>query len=335
MKIRLPGLVLTVAVCLFASPSAFAWGCRGHEAIGLIAKKHLTPAAKALADKFLAIDPGRTKAPFGVCSTAGLDPYASGATWADAVRNRDGVADGGWHFVDIPRGGDRSTISPLCAQSPSCVIDAINHQMGILKDSSKTDQERAAAVRYILHFAGDIHQPLHCTTNGDKGANCVPLTYFKSKPKPRKDDNGVIIPDTYTVELHGIWDKEMVEKDMKANNVTTSQAYADFLDAAFTSEFSMWQAEPINPEDWAWDSHEHAEDIAYGDLPKLIPIDPHPDAVVKVCSDNSRIGNRMFHKHLKVGQPYQDDASDVIRERLAMAGIRLAMLLNKAAENLH
>lgn len=91
MKTRLPGLILIVAVCLFASPSAFAWGCRGHETIGLIAKKHLTPAAKSLVDKLLAIDPGRTKAPISVCGTAGLDPYASRATWADAVRNRDGV----------------------------------------------------------------------------------------------------------------------------------------------------------------------------------------------------------------------------------------------------
>jgi len=92
----------------------------------------------------------------------------------------------------------------------------------------------------------------------------------------------------------------MVEKDMKANNAITSQAYADFLDAAFASEFLMWQAEAINPEDWAWASHEHAEDFAYGDLPKLIPIDPHPDAAVKVCSDTNRIGNSMFHKHLRV-----------------------------------
>src|SRR5262249_10654509 len=69
-------------------------------------------------------------------------------------------------------GGDRSTISAICAQTPSCVIDAINHQLDVLEDFSKSDQERAAAVRYILHFGGDIHQPLHCTTNGNKGANC-------------------------------------------------------------------------------------------------------------------------------------------------------------------
>jgi hypothetical protein len=335
MKIRMPGLVLTAVVCLFASPSAFAWGCRGHETIGLIAKKHLTPAAKALADKFLAIDPGRTKAPFAVCSTTGLDPYASGATWADAVRNRDGITDGGWHFVDIPRGSsDGSIISTICAGSESCIVEAIKAQLDVLEDSTKTDQQRAAAVRYILHFAGDIHQPLHCANNGDKGGNCVPLTFFKKKPAPKKE-NGSIVPDTYTVELHGIWDTDMVEKDMTAAGTATSQAYADFLDSTLGSNILGWQAEPISEEDWAWDSFQHAEGIAYGALPKPVPIDPHPDATVKVCSDNNRIGNRMFHKHLKVGQAYQDDASDIIRERLAMAGIRLAMLLNDAATKVH
>lgn len=328
MKIRLPGLILTVAVCLFASPSAFAWGCKGHQTIALIAKKYLTPAAAKLANDMLAIDPGRPIPSSGVCSTTGLDSYAAGATWADAVRQK-GVDDG-WHYIDIPRGGDQSLIATICAKSASCVTAAIQAQMGVLEDSSADPKLRAAALRYILHFAGDIHQPLHCTTNGDRGANCVPVTYFKSKPSPSKNN-----PDDYSPNLHGIWDTQMVEKDMTAIGAATIQAYADALDASFKAQIAAWQTEPIVPEDWAWDSHQHAEDIAYGDLPKLIPIDPHPDAELTTCSDNNRVGNRMFHKHIKLGQPYQDDASDVIRERLAMAGIRLAMLLNDAATKVH
>ncbi len=319
---------------IFFSPCSYGWGCKGHQTVALIAKKHLTPAAKALADKFLAVDPGRTIS--GGCKTpAGTDSYVVASTWADAVRNQDGVKDGGWHFVDIPRGAsDPSPIATICAGSASCVVEAIKAQMAILEDSSKTDQQRAAAVRYIIHFAGDIHQPLHCTTNGDRGGNCLSLTFFMDKPNQSKD-HGTIIPDTYTPDLHGIWDTDMVEKDMAAAAVASAQAYADFLDSKFASQILGWQGEPISEEDWAWDSFQHAEDLAYGDLPKLIPVDKHPAAVVNSCSDNNRIGNRMYHKHVKVGQPYQDDASDVIRERLAMAGIRLAMLLNDAAAKIH
>lgn len=328
MKMRLLGLVLVCLVCLFVPASAFAWGCKGHQTIALIAKKYLTPQAAKLANDMLAIDPGRPIPPSGVCSTAGLDSYAAGATWADAVRQK-GVDDG-WHFIDIPRGGDQSLISSICAKPASCVTAAIQAQMLVLEDSSADPKLRAAALRYILHFAGDIHQPLHCTTNGDRGANCVPVTYFRSKPSPSKTN-----PDDYSPNLHGIWDTQMVEKDMTAIGAATIQAYADALNNAFKTQIAAWQTEPINPEDWAWDSHQHAEDVAYGDLPTLISIDPHPDAEVTTCSDNNRVGNRMFHKHIKVGQPYQDSASDVIRERLTMAGIRLAMLLNDAATKVH
>jgi hypothetical protein len=328
MKIRVFGLALVSAVCLFASPSAFGWGCKGHQTIALIAKKYLTPEATKLANEMLAIDPGRPIPSFAVCSTAGVDSYAAGATWADAVRQKG--LDDGWHYVDVPRGGDQSMISTVCAKSPSCVVNAIHAQMAVLEDSSADPKLRAAALRYILHFAGDIHQPLHCTTNGDRGANCVPITFFKNKPSPSKTN-----PDDYSPNLHGIWDTQMVEKDMTAMSAANVQAYADALDTAYKTQIAVWQLEPISPEDWAWDSHQHAEDIAYGDLPKLIPIDPHPDADLITCSDNNRVGNRMFHKHLKLGQPYQDDASDVIRERLAMAGIRLALLLNEAAKNVH
>ena len=328
MKIRMLSLALVCGVSLFVSPSAFAWGCKGHQTVALIAKKYLTPEATKLANDMLAIDPGRPIPSSGVCNTANLDSYAAGATWADAVRQK-GVDDG-WHFIDIPRGGDQSLIATICAKPASCITAAIQAQMLVLEDSSADPKLRAAALRYVLHFAGDIHQPLHCTTNGDRGANCVPVTYFKSKPSPSKNN-----PDDYSPNLHGIWDTQMVEKDMAAMGAATVQAYADALDTSFKAQIAAWQLEPINPEDWAWDSHQHAEDIAYGDLPKLIPIDPHPDAELTSCSDNNRVGNRMFHKHLKLDQPYQDDASDVIRERLAMAGIRLALLLNQAASKVH
>jgi S1/P1 nuclease len=119
---------------------------------------------------------------------------------------------------------------------------------------------------------------LHCTTNGDRGGNCVPLTYFKSRPKPNTETNNDA--DDYAPNLHGIWDKEIFEKSMQARGFTTAQAYAAALDAAFQSEFPAWQSDGIHIADWAIDSHQHAEDISYGDLPKLIAIDKHPRATV-------------------------------------------------------
>lgn len=315
---------------LAACPSAFAWGCKGHQTVALIAEKHLSPGAKQLANSVLPTDPGRPNTTLFPCGTQGLDPFAAAATWADAVRDKD--IDAAWHFIDIPRGAEGDVVHDFCGPK-SCITAALDDQIKVLKDTHADPKLRSAALRYIIHLVGDLHQPLHCTTNGDRGGNCVPLTFFKTKPKPNTDTT--TDTDDYAPNLHGIWDKEILEKSMKARGFTTAQAYANALDAAFQADFPVWQTDGIHIPDWAIDSHDHAEDISYGDLPKLIAIDKHPDADVQKCSDNRRIGNRMLHKHIVTGQPYQDEVSDVIDERLAMAGLRLAMILNDVAANLN
>src|SRR5215510_12780066 len=91
---------LLLLVCpLAACPSAFGWGCKGHQTVALIAEKHLTPAAKQLANSVLPTDPGRPKTTPFPCSTQNLDPFAAASTWADAVRDKD--IDAAWHFIDI------------------------------------------------------------------------------------------------------------------------------------------------------------------------------------------------------------------------------------------
>jgi len=324
--LRVAALLSPALTC----PSAFGWGCKGHQTVALIAEKHLTPAAKQLANTILPTDPGRPKTTPFPCGTTGLDPFAAASTWADAVRDKD--IDAAWHFIDIPRGADGDVITAFCG-AKSCITAALEAQIKCLKDTHADPKLRAAALRYIIHFVGDIHQPLHCTTNGDRGGNCVPLTYFKTKAKPNTDSKDDL--DDYAPNLHGIWDKEVIEKSMQARGFPTAQAYATALDSSFQSEFPVWQSAGIHIDDWAIDSHQHAEDISYGDLPNLVAIDKHPDADVQKCSDNRRIGNRMLHKHIVVGQPYQDEVSGVIDERLAMAGLRLAMILNDIAANLN
>jgi hypothetical protein len=84
-------------------------------------------------------------------------------------------------------------------------------------------------------------------------------------------------------------------------------------------------------ENWAWESHQHAADTAYGALGT--PIAVEPDVPVNSCADDNNIGQRMLHKHIVVGTAYRDQAASVAEERLAQAGIRLAMILNDAAKS--
>jgi S1/P1 Nuclease len=71
-------------------------------------------------------------------------------------------------------------------------------------------------------------------------------------------------------------------------------------------------------------------ETAYGAFSK--PITVEPDVPVNTCADDNNIGQRMLHKHLVIGAAYRDQAASVVEERLAQAGIRLAMILNDAAK---
>jgi hypothetical protein len=308
--------VLAAAGALFFCPVAQAWGCKGHQTVALLAEKHLTPAAKQMFVALLQnnpIDPKLAR----FCGAEAADDFADAATWADDVRAlRPETAP--WHFLDIPRGAPRGPLAPFCAAA-GCVTQAIEQQLAILKDKTAASAKRAEALRFLIHFVGDLHQPLHTTTNGDRGGNCVPVKYFRRTPHQHDT--------SYEPNLHHLWDVEILERNAAGADPAE---IADFLEAGFASEFPNWQQAGKHLEDWAWEGHEHAEETAYGALAKKIAVEP--DVPVHTCADNREIGARMLHKHIVAGQTYQDEAASVVEERLAQAGIRLALLLNEAAK---
>ena len=308
--------VLTAAWALFFSPAAQAWGCKGHQTVALLAEKHLTPAAKQMFVALLQnnpIDPKLKR----FCGGEAADDFADAATWADDVRTlRPETAP--WHFLDIPRGAPHGPLAPFCGAA-GCVAQAIEQQLAILKDKTAASAQRAEALRFLIHFVGDLHQPLHTTTNGDRGGNCVPVKYFHRTPH--------LHGTSYEPNLHHLWDTEILERNAAGADPAE---IADSLEAGFASEFPGWQQAGIHLEDWAWEGHEHAEETVYGALAKKIAVEPN--VAVNTCSDNNNIGARMLHKHIAAGQTYQDEAASVVEERLAQAGIRLAMILNAAAK---
>jgi hypothetical protein len=313
-------LVCFLVICALAfacAPSVQAWGCKGHQTAALLAEKHLSPEAKQMVQTLLTqnpIDPALKR----FCGSFGLDPMADSATWADDERAQDPTT-GPWHFIDIPLGvTDEKKVESFCG-AEGCVTKAITQQLAILKDKTASGANRANALRFIIHFVGDLHQPLHGTTNDDRGGNCVPVKYFNRNPHAKNN--------SYTPNLHHIWDTEIVERDMEGADV---EEFANTLDAKFTDSLAEWQQGGMQLDAWAWESHQHSVDTAYGALP--VHIAPEPDVPVNSCADDHNIGLRMLHKHIVVGAGYQDVAAAVAEERIAQAGIRLAMILNDAAK---
>jgi len=308
--------LILVSALFFAADSARAWGCKGHQTVALIAEKQLTPQARQLVEKLLAdnpVDPQLKR----YCGSTTRDPFADASTWPDDVRYS--LKNGPWHYIDIPRGAPRGPIAQFCGNQ-GCVTEAIAEQLAILKDKNADARNRADAVRYIIHFVGDLHMPLHATTNDDEGGNCVPVRYFRR----RAHENG----NSFTPNLHSLWDTAILERDMEG---AEPPEYADFLSQVFASDFPQWQAAGIHVEDWAWESHDLAESIVYGALIPKIPVEaPVP---VHSCADDNNIGERMLHLRIFAGESYQEAAAPIVEERIAQAGVRLAMIFNDAANS--
>lgn len=317
MKRATFALAVALLASAFCAQQSRAWGCKGHQTVAFLAEQHLTPEAKALVQSLLGahpIDPGLPR----WCGNAVTDWMADGATWPDDIRGQ--AQNGPWHYIDIPRGAARGPLDAYCGEG-GCILRALREQIAILKDKDAASAKRADALRYIIHLMGDLHQPLHATTNSDEGGNCTPVKYFRRRPQSH---NGHFSPN-----LHGIWDTEIVERDSEG---ASAAEYAETLDAAFAGRERSWERAGIRLDDWAWESHDLAETAAYQALDPQPPV--QRPAPVRSCTDDNNIGERMFRLHLYAGGKYQEEAGRVVEERLAQAGVRLAMILNEAAASL-
>jgi hypothetical protein len=308
---RLAGLSLFAA--LFVTSPVFAWGCKGHQTVALIAEKHLTPEARQLLETLLKenpIDPQLKR----YCGPFPGSSLADSSTWPDDIRNT--LQNGPWHYIDIPRGAPRGPLAGFCGDS-GCITQAITEQLAILKDPRADPRKRADAARYVIHFIGDLHMPLHATTNNDEGGTCVPVRFFRRNPREHNH--------SYAPNLHSVWDTTILERDMEGAD---PNEFAEFLDQSFSPQAEAWMKAGVHVDDWAWESHDLAESVVYGGL---VPNDPiEPPVPVHSCADDNNVGERMLNQHFYVGAIYQDAAAPVVEKRIAQAGIRLAMILNEA-----
>jgi len=313
----LRGLVVAlVCACTFSffiAPAAWAWGCKGHQTAALIAEKHLTPEAKQFAQKLLTenpVDPKLNR----YCGGATRDAMADAATWADDVRGER--KNGPWHYIDIPRGSKRGPLEPFCGKD-GCVTRAITEQLAVLKDENADSAKRADALRYVIHFVGDLHQPLHTITNADEGGNCVPLKYMRRNVHEHYH--------SFSPNLHGIWDGAIPERDSEGADPAE---YADTLDALFAAEAGGWQKAGIHLEDWVWEGFDAAENTVYGNLKPRVAVEANVE--VHACTDDNNIGERLLKQNILADESYEVKAEPVVEKRIAEAGIRLAMMLNDA-----
>ena len=167
--------LLAISFLLFSSQS-WGWGSQGHMVVAQVAENNLTPAAKKAVSQLLK-----------------NQTLADVATWADIIKSQNEWAHTkSWHFVDIPDGEDYSTTDH---HHDGDVIGAITEMVAVLRKVNADAVSKENALKFIVHFVGDLHQPLHVGRREDRGGNDVKIIF------EGKNSN-----------LHALWDSLMIMK---------------------------------------------------------------------------------------------------------------------------
>jgi hypothetical protein len=201
---------------------ALAWGAEGHEIAAAIALQELAPATR-----------GQVAALLGSAAMMVHD-----SNWADEIRDQRPWT-GDWHFVDVPL--DASGYDPARdCPADNCVVAQIGDDLKLLRDRNAPKAARAEALRFLIHFVADIHQPLHTVDNGDKGGNAVRVTLGRLRSN-----------------MHHVWDTVLVEQ-LGADTAAIAGAIEHGLTPA---QKKAWQSG--TPASWANESHQIARDEVY------------------------------------------------------------------------
>jgi len=232
---------------------AYRWSVEAHQAIALIAMKRLTGTSTA--NRIKTILGTLTLEDIAVCPDQVREHEAHGtalsATCA-TIFPKPPTGTEQWHFVNTPiKGADFTPTAAdvTAACNNNCAVVEIPHFLDVLSSSSATDTgaKKIAdqqALSFVVHFIGDIHQPLHSADrDGDAGGNAEHVKFF----------------NTSNVVLHSIWDNAIVAKVDSTQVKLATDLAPEIAKAA-----SQAQGQPM---DWALEAYIPARDVAYNGIP--------------------------------------------------------------------
>lgn len=231
--IRAAVLGLSLIAC---SPAGWAWSPLGHGLVGELAQRHLSPQARAEVERLLA---GEAK-----------PTLAAVASWADTLRASSPEQyklTAPWHYINAKGGGCRFDLARDCVDG-QCVVGAIERQRAILGDRRQPLQARRDALKFVVHFVGDAHQPMHAGSRPDAGANGFQVS-LRTPIQPEAYARNRYLDGVMGTNLHVVWDYYIL-----ATPRLGLEAYADRLDALPWPPYPAPSAYDVMPLAWAGES---------------------------------------------------------------------------------
>ena len=194
-----------------------SWGVLGHKTIAQIAETHLNPQAKNAVKALL-----------------GDQSLSEVANWADNTRNQSEYRNtAAWHFLNISLGLNyQQFVQAVKNQNNENIYTALIKCEQQLSDLNSTQEQKVIALKFIVHFVGDLHQPMHISRAEDKGGNTIQVRY---------DNKGT--------NLHSLWDSKLIEhQGLSYNQLAFS------YDVASPNEIKQWQSDDILK--WIFESYQ-------------------------------------------------------------------------------
>lgn len=278
---------MVVATLLFSSAS-WAWMSEGHEIVAIVAADNLTPQARARVAGILGVSDN---------PQAVADAMAAASIRPDTEFRTDPKTHP-WHYIAMC---PQDTPADMVARCPggACVTAMIDEYAHRLKTGDYDTWGAAGDMAFLIHFVGDVHQPLHAIGNGDRGGTCQPVEVTPPEPNLH-----LAWDDAVVVEL----EKELGTHDPRATSSAIERLYPKFVVAS----------QPLSSQQMAWETHELGKTDVYGAL--KIPEKPCAPSACQAAPGGPVVMNQAYMKREGL----------VAGKQLARAGYRLAALLNKS-----
>jgi S1/P1 Nuclease len=217
---------LGLLVFLLRPGPVLAWAPEGHQVVAAIAERELTPKARAQVAALL----------------GGEAMMVLQSSWADEIRDQRPETTS-WHYVNIEIGSGGYNAGRDCGDG-NCVVAQIERDRRVLSDPHAPQAAKAEALRFLIHFVADLHQPLHAADRNDKGGN-EELVRLRTK----------------RTSLHQIWDQDVVTALGQDSARVAAQ-----IDSSLTPQQKA-QLRAGTPEAWANESFAIAGREIYAKLP--------------------------------------------------------------------